>query len=122
MTDEILHTVEFVERNEYTNFHNDDDKNVMDHVYSITARTQIPLPDNGNVVTFGWYEDEESGEKVERVDFDRTGVDYHRTVEYRVVWIDNHYHHQRTESMSGDGLAANEIELNTTVIIEEYER
>lgn len=120
MTGDIMHAMEFVEREEYIRGQNEDGY-YADHVFALTGSTKLVVPDTGDVVTFGWFEDEESGEKVERVDFEWTGVDYIKSQRYEVLDVDHHYHHRQTESDHSDGLAVNKIEITTKVIVTEYE-
>lgn len=117
MTDEVLHTVEFIEREEYI------EEEYPSSLYSVSARADIPLPRVGEVITYLWFE--EGGERVDKVDIHESGqsssdVEYERSQEYKVLDLDHNYHRNRQTGSDGT-LTVDRIEVGTTVIVEAYE-
>lgn len=113
MTDDTLHTIDFVERDDYLS----DD--YPDPVLSLTAQTRLPLPAEGDHLTLGWYEDE-TGERVGTVNFRQPSSDeppdYITSDEYRVAARDHHYHHARHDTDDG-GVITDRIEVGVTIVL-----
>jgi len=115
MTKDILHTLDFVEKDEY------EQEKYPEYVFTTTSDVALPIPSEGELVSFGWHT--ENGERVERVDLHEAGrsssdVGYERSQTYKVVNVENHYH---MAQQTADGkLAVNRNEVGTTVIIAEH--
>lgn len=118
MTDDLLHVLEFVEREEYIT------EDYPTPVESYTSGTELPVPTKGDVIDFGWWE--KDGERVDEIDMeDNTSTDsdaeYTKSEQrYRAVDIDWHFHQNRTRS-GPQSLATDRFEINTTVIVIPYE-
>lgn len=114
MVREILHTVDFIEEEEYLT----EDYPMPIRAYD--APVPIPTPDEGEILTFGWHEID--GEEPDIVDMEDTyhsdgPVDYVRSEAYRVLSIDYHYHHNYQRG-SDNKVAIDRIEIGTKVIVE----
>jgi hypothetical protein len=116
MSDDILHTIDFVEQEEYQT------EKYPDYVFSTSGTMSLPVPSEGELVSFGWHT--EDGERVERVDLHAAGhsssnVGYERSETYEVVSVENHYH--MAQKTSDGKLAVNRNEVSTTVVVTKVE-
>lgn len=110
---ETLHTVDFVEQEEY------ETEDHPEHIASYDSYTPIPVPCVDERVTFGFFEDED-GERHQTVyreaDSTETDYEYVETQEYIVVDVITHYHY--SERRYGDGgMIQNRNEVGTLVVV-----
>ena len=111
MTDETLHDIDFHDADEYHN------ENVPESIYHVQASSQLPAPNIGETVSFGWFE--EDGERVGRVHYNAMNnneADYVRSQEYTVVDVKRHYHHAIKHNDRGK-VVTNRIEVGTDVLV-----
>lgn len=88
-----------------------------DPIFEMNADSHIPIPSEGEYVTFGRVYDDE-GEELDRWHYMDSSKNYEHSDRYRVVEVERHYHNARETDDDGN-FVTRRPEVTVTILLED---